>query len=358
VDQPAEAKTRRFEFLDAARAIAVVLVLFQHNGFPGTTISGFPIDTVINLGRVGVILFFCISGFIIPFSIEKTKSVKSFLVSRFFRLYPAYWISLLLFVAFYNLGVQVDLFQANTSPLQWVANATMLQLYVGVPNVIAVAWTLSIEWCIYIGACIVIVMGERFNPRKATWVASFAIGVLAIATPLIIHKRFPGALPQGLLSALLGYAFLQLYKDRLRASEVALFAIVNTALQAGSAYVNFKLYAKSNQEMGVEAMLVSVVVGELLFAVFYLFRTRSFPKWLTWIGMVSYSMYLFHGLVPLPYIGGLHPLASRSIQFCGIFIISAIGFRFVEQPFHKIGTRFRREMDARADKANRGSLDA
>ena len=42
------------------------------------------------LGVFGVTIFFIISGFVIPLSIEK-YNIKTFLLKRFFRLYPTYF---------------------------------------------------------------------------------------------------------------------------------------------------------------------------------------------------------------------------------------------------------------------------
>ena len=49
-----------------------------------------------NAGRFGVALFFLISGFVIPFSFKEPRPLLRFALSRFFRLYPAYWLSLML----------------------------------------------------------------------------------------------------------------------------------------------------------------------------------------------------------------------------------------------------------------------
>ena len=44
----------------------------------------------INPGNYGVFVFFIISGFIVPASLERKGSVRTFWVSRLFRLYPLY----------------------------------------------------------------------------------------------------------------------------------------------------------------------------------------------------------------------------------------------------------------------------
>lgn len=49
-----------------------------------------------NLGRLGVIIFFLISGYLIPFSFKnKHKPIIKFAISRIFRLYPLYWFSII-----------------------------------------------------------------------------------------------------------------------------------------------------------------------------------------------------------------------------------------------------------------------
>lgn len=54
-----------------------------------------------DLGRIGVVVFFAISGFIIPTSLNHRSlhPVRKFLISRLFRLYPLYWISIILGIA-------------------------------------------------------------------------------------------------------------------------------------------------------------------------------------------------------------------------------------------------------------------
>src|SRR5260370_804687 len=46
-------------------------------------------------GPLGVALFFLVSGFVIPISLEKVRW-KEFLIQRVFRLYPTYWAGLTL----------------------------------------------------------------------------------------------------------------------------------------------------------------------------------------------------------------------------------------------------------------------
>ena len=50
---------------------------------------------IFRFGQFGVVLFFLCSGFIIPASLERHGSLQGFWISRFFRLYPIYWVATL-----------------------------------------------------------------------------------------------------------------------------------------------------------------------------------------------------------------------------------------------------------------------
>ena len=111
--------------LDALRGIAVLAVVFFH-----MTMGREEAKYGFKLGVTGVDLFFIISGFVILLTLEKTKNWRSFLISRFSRLYPAYWIC----VTFTTiLGLLASMLTHKPVPegllVKYIANMTMLQLY-------------------------------------------------------------------------------------------------------------------------------------------------------------------------------------------------------------------------------------
>lgn len=89
---------------DLLRFVAVFLVLLWH-WIPETDIINYPIN-----GRLGVVLFFVLSGFLISNGLAsdtKTKTtfktILSFYLKRFLRIFPIYYLLLLfLFVVNYN----------------------------------------------------------------------------------------------------------------------------------------------------------------------------------------------------------------------------------------------------------------
>ena len=94
--------------LDALRGIAALAVVAFHyttqygQQYGHTTPLGFGFPP----GNYGVNLFFLISGFVIFMTLERARSAMDFVVSRFSRLYPAYWAAMALTCIFvYVLGM-------------------------------------------------------------------------------------------------------------------------------------------------------------------------------------------------------------------------------------------------------------
>jgi peptidoglycan/LPS O-acetylase OafA/YrhL len=79
-------ENRRLFELDAMRGLAASSVLLFHFG-------------VFKYGCTGVDLFFIISGFVIFMSLEKSASLKRFWLSRLIRLFPSYWLSVIITIA-------------------------------------------------------------------------------------------------------------------------------------------------------------------------------------------------------------------------------------------------------------------
>ncbi len=75
----------------------------QNLSFPKIILDFIPVEFPGFLSILGVAIFFLISGFLIPISIEK-YTVTTFLKKRFFRLYPTYFIVCIVNLFFVFLG--------------------------------------------------------------------------------------------------------------------------------------------------------------------------------------------------------------------------------------------------------------
>lgn len=99
------------DILTWLRAIAAFFVVVSHSlrtaevsYFPGDSEVFFLPLNIVDLGTFGVTLFFALSGCTLYISnsdkIESFKSLPSFYIKRFFRIWPIFFVSLLVYILF------------------------------------------------------------------------------------------------------------------------------------------------------------------------------------------------------------------------------------------------------------------
>ena len=140
-----------FPALDGLRGIAILLVICCHN---------FDFLPYFEFGRVGVDLFFVLSGFLITDILLKTREKKNFLrnfyLRRVLKIFPVYYGALLLFFIiapiFQNAQVQYNYYQSN-QPFLWLHLQNWLQYIHIQPEdsmVLSHFWSLSVEAQFYL----------------------------------------------------------------------------------------------------------------------------------------------------------------------------------------------------------------
>jgi len=328
----------RIAFLDAARGIAALLVVLHHLNVPGT------VHALGDFGRAGVLLFFVISGYCIFLALERYREqkLKTFLMRRAFRLYPAYWASI---VAAYFLT------ETGEPNSVFLINITMVQVVFGVPNVIGVYWTLFVEILFYGIVCVLIVLGLSAE-RRVVLGAFYSFLGLALTAALI--RQFAGwALPFAhflfMATFLLGGLF---HLNRRRGG----LALSNAALHSGvflvcvfaiSTLVYMDPMVRPAEGTGPDRVLYhfgNYLVALTVFAIAY-FLLNTPNRLGTFLGAISYSLYLLHTVVAtlaaphFPYFGAAATLTAKII-IIGLAILAAAGVYFgVEKPLIRIGRR-------------------
>lgn len=126
------------------------------NTFPGARLDGWLFEPVFTLdfGRAGVVLFFAISGFVIPNSLRSRRDLVNFPIRRFFRLYPVYWLSI-------PVSLYTGWYLAGREPTveQIAANVTMLQTFLGYVDIEGLYWTLAVELAFYLACYALLAIG-------------------------------------------------------------------------------------------------------------------------------------------------------------------------------------------------------
>jgi peptidoglycan/LPS O-acetylase OafA/YrhL len=163
--------------LDLLRFLAAFAVLLFHFAFRGPagglTVVPYPsITGVAKYGFMGVSLFFLISGFVVLMS-AAGGSMRRFVVSRFVRLYPAFWLCCT--VTFVVMLAFAD--QRALSLREYAINMTMLNGFVGVRSVDAVYWSLFVELKFYFLIFLTLLFGQihRIKPLLTLWLAAYLV---------------------------------------------------------------------------------------------------------------------------------------------------------------------------------------
>ena len=145
-------KTKRIYQIDLFRFIAAISVVLYHYLFRGyaadnmTDINFGKVGEYFKYGYLGVDLFFIISGFVIILSIKHNSIIK-FMISRFIRLYPTYWLCLI--ISFFTI-IYFGSPRYTATFNEFIFNTTMFQSFFKVKNIDGVYWSLATELKFYL----------------------------------------------------------------------------------------------------------------------------------------------------------------------------------------------------------------
>ncbi len=364
---PTSASPLRIRHVDSLRAVAALLVVWAHlaDTFeavtpPGPAWLGFlrTLPRTINAGRMGVMIFFAVSGFVIcrSFGGPREGGARRFVIKRFCRLYPAYWASMLggLWLVWLKGG-----------PVTWpvvAANATMLPRCFGQPDLLGVYWTLEIELLFY-GLCLGL-DGARCLDRR--WLLSACAALLAFTPRLLkivdhhagTHLALTNGQPTLVLSLAVMFwgAVFRLVYDETGGFRRGTFTCPGTWLLLGLTLAlidlpdpNIKWFLLGQHPARIPLHLT--VVAALGIFLLWVAVLRIDHVVLTYLGVVSYSLYLFHAVVlytlahlvvSSPAIGslGLPFWAWIPVGVSLSIALAALVYRWVERPAIAFGKRW------------------
>jgi peptidoglycan/LPS O-acetylase OafA/YrhL len=323
----------RLDFVDGLRGIAALAVFFSH-AFPQVSPAFRAyVEPYFYLGNWGVVLFLICSGFILPVSLERQGSLGRFWVRRIFRLYPLYWVSLLLLVAFGFGETRMLLSGPPTQSLQiFLANMTMFQAFLGIPHLIALYWTLTLELLFYLLLSLLFLL--RLNARFSA--ATLVLILLAIGAELALPIPFAFSYSTHLLLILVGMVAYRHYTGTLRPAVG-----VGVALLTPLLLVIPQLLDPGNADQQL-AWVAAQLAAYACFGVAYLLRARPVHPALRYLGRISYSIYLMHVFVldSIPQLPS--PALTLLVWLLALLVVASATYWWIERPMIAWGQRLTR----------------
>jgi peptidoglycan/LPS O-acetylase OafA/YrhL len=326
-------ESERFEFLDSLRGIAVLSVFLAHAAGALWPAYEANVTPYFYPGDWGVVLFLFCSGFIIPVSLERQGSLGSFWVRRVFRLYPLYWLNIAFIAALRQgeAGVVLAADPAQSAKII-LANLTMFQGFVGIPHLMALYWTLTLEMLFYL------IVSVLFLLKCSARTVYPTLGLLAamIVVELCVDRPFATSYMTHLLIILAGLVAYRVHSGAASARVGVAIAVLLPLMLAAP------LLADPHDRHEQLGWATAQLGASAVFALAFLRRARPVRAPLRYLGRISYSIYLMHpvvmGLVPrLP-----RPELTLLAWLAGTILVASATYRWVELPAIAVGQRLTR----------------
>jgi peptidoglycan/LPS O-acetylase OafA/YrhL len=329
--------------LDSIRGIAILGVLFYHGLFWNVDLTQFPPLVRIALtgmwvGRLGVNLFFVLSGFLITGLLIDSRNradyYSRFYIRRALRILPAYLLTILALIV---LAYAPWKFIALS--LLYLSNLTPLW---GIPIAYPVLWSLAVEEHFYLAwpvlirrltlnhmliCCVGIILLSPFS-RLLTFLLTQKNGFVSF-----VCNEYTWNSADGLACGALLAICLRLYNPSRKQFARALLGLLGLALALWSGFLPWGIWTRQ-RPVGAAFQVVpwQLAFTAMVGGVLYLGTGTSFcrhvvqSKTLRFFGEISYGLYLYHLLV----FNGVDYVARReSLSLLGTGNLPALVTRFV-----------------------------
>lgn len=354
VEARIEAPRGRLRVLDSLRLVAALAVVLFHYTSANSPAWGSPVGTVFPAlqnvtiyGAMGVYLFFMISGFVVLMS-AWGRTPQQFIASRVARLYPAYWLGVILtgaLIFFDRSTPSGDTWKA-IGPGGFLVNFTMFQTAFGVQHVEGAYWTLWVEMQFYILLGVILLVGITRNRILLLCGIWPVLGIMAQLSNVPILTEFLE--PRYAPYFAMGMLIFLIRRDGWSVVPVGLLlANLAYALNVGATVTAPGLLVATKGTVSAAVVMAIIVVFVAAIMVVTLTPVANVDwKWLSVAGALTYPLYLLHDVIG-QWLISLFPRSWSPWLILGIgiaimLVAAYLVNRFVERQF---GPRLRRAIE-------------
>ncbi|RYE53127.1 MAG: acyltransferase [Sphingobacteriales bacterium] len=351
-----------FRNLNALRFIGAFMViihhleqfksLYNHPHAFGNTITH-------SLGKVGVILFFVLSGFLITYLLLQERklngsvNIKAFYLRRVFRIWPLYY---LIVISAFFIFPFVPLFQVPGMAPSLSHESFLPQLLFTIlllPNFAAMygaipganqLWSIGVEEQFYL-----------FWPHLFRWknkIVCFLIcGYLAfvyVILPLlpgvrVVYWTITIVNKLNITNMAIGGLFAIIFFDK---NEMLLKILYHKLVQVGAIIASIALLpvGLTPFNYAIYPVILGIVILNLATNPKTIVNLEN--KVTNYLGQISYGLYMYHSLIIiitlniLSMIGVYHPVLVYSMAIFLTVIVSDVSYRYFEQRFMRLKAKY------------------
>jgi peptidoglycan/LPS O-acetylase OafA/YrhL len=355
----------RIAGFDGLRAIAVLMVFFQHRLF----------GDIGEIGHLGVWIFFALSGFLIIGILNAQRArieagssrfgaeLKRFLFRRTVRIFPIYYLMLAVMCVLMAFGfASPELASGMPFHFAYLSNIWIGSVLHYWPGRYSHLWSLAIEEQFYLVVAPLLLMLGTSRHRAACW-AIVALGLVSLFAMRAAHwpeiTIYTHPLSNVWLLALGGVCGLMTAQRNTHLNRwlghgavlftlcVALIALCATEPRWSQADNPLAFTAIS----GAYGVCIAALVGSIACCRNATVMRLLETGWLVSFGRISYGFYLYHNLIPdltrnhhaEALFGGTVPMwahvAGIVASFAISLVIAVLSWRLIEEPVLRLKLR-------------------
>ena len=326
--------TRRIVELDSLRALAAINLLLFHFTHVYSVKYGYtsPLGFEFAWGKYGVQLFFMLSGLVNAMTLMKKRQPGEFLASRFIRIFPSFWLVMLVNLA---LLLVLPLSASHVTPDQFAANMTVMPNLFGYSCIEPVTWTLQVEILFYAVLLFLFISGQLRTPVRTVGLVlllSLAVCLPLKMMPTVAHSAWGNNL--AFLNRIMILEFLPLFTIGILINEIK-NKRGKVWLNATGIVASAVVFHAIDQH-GHNPVITVGMIGLLGFSAFGKFPPLRFRP-LVYVSAISYSLYLMHNNLGCTLIyhlnqNGVSPLLSMILATIAMIIVSSVATFYIERP--------------------------
>jgi peptidoglycan/LPS O-acetylase OafA/YrhL len=343
-----------FPALDSLRAIAMMMVFAAHLGPVAATVGNWTIWTApASIGRVGMVLFFVLSGFLITYLLLVEREdrhridIPRFYLRRILRIWPLYF--LIVGICQFLIPVKglfgLDSIYSVTAPnfrlaslyyLLFLPNLAFLTVW-PVNPLLGYTWSIGVEEQFYLIWPLVLKLGRRRLEPICVVIIALVVWSAWAHIPKISSIIYWSKMGFFALGGLMAY---------LRAKRPAIVkALSPRATQVVALLLSVATMAAGGTIAGGwgTALLFALVILHATLPYTLIGRLRF--RWLRYLGRISYGMYIFHVLVTTLVVqagtrAAIAPWLLPVLAFAATALAGTLSWYGIERPFLRLRRQF------------------
>ena len=325
----------KIEWLASLRGLAAFLVFVSH--LNNISVNS---QVLFIIGRMGVVAFFLITGYLTLGSRYK-RNRKQYALNRFVRLYPVYW--LLLIITY--------IFRTNEiSYIRLLANMTFFEEFVGFDTILGASWMMPIQVSFYF---IIMIFPVSFFLHKESIkdnlkrgiILEIIFSILAFILALLRYfteKPFPTAFFLLLNVAIIG-VYIKLIDDTNLNIKTKIVYIIPFLIVFEFALVISTFFSYHEEWIFYE---IAYNLGILLFILFKLFNKGKMiiNKIFSELGRIGFTFFLGAGIPVIIFekffsFDSMNNLLVCLVKFILAFIFAELITWIFEKPVLLLGKK-------------------